>query len=226
MREEAPVVAVSPTQMVVTGVKVAEMAELDSDSGYLNIPALEERLREERLTALLQARREAHRRELLARPFRANNRFNQFARVGNVNRFAVTRRAASAFRRIQFIEQRVVHHADLVDVVHAQRDRDGKVGDALIVVQAAVQRVHDPAPVRRERRVPVGREKPLPQDMRGVRVLVGPDDRVRDADEHVAAHGLARDPVFRIGEMRDHAALVVELERLQQALEHFLAPPR
>src|SRR5512134_2996511 len=42
MIEEAPVVAVSPTQMVVTGVKVAEMAELDSDSGYLNIPALEE----------------------------------------------------------------------------------------------------------------------------------------------------------------------------------------
>jgi len=48
MIEEAPVVAVSPTQMVVTGVKVAEMAELDSDSGYLNIPALEERLRDEK----------------------------------------------------------------------------------------------------------------------------------------------------------------------------------
>jgi biopolymer transport protein ExbD len=46
--EIAPVVAVSPQQVVVTGVKVAEMAELDSDSGYLNIPALEERLRDEK----------------------------------------------------------------------------------------------------------------------------------------------------------------------------------
>jgi biopolymer transport protein ExbD len=44
MIEIAPVVAVSGQQVVVTGVKVADIAELDSDSGYLNIPALEERL--------------------------------------------------------------------------------------------------------------------------------------------------------------------------------------
>jgi biopolymer transport protein ExbD len=48
MIEEAPVVAVSAQQVVVTGVKVADIAELDSDSGYLNIPALEERLRDEK----------------------------------------------------------------------------------------------------------------------------------------------------------------------------------
>lgn len=44
----APVVAISPNQLTVTGVKVADIAELDSDSGYLNIPALEERLRDEK----------------------------------------------------------------------------------------------------------------------------------------------------------------------------------
>ena len=48
MIEMAPVVAVSADQVVVTGVKVAEIRELDSDSGYLNIPALEERLRDEK----------------------------------------------------------------------------------------------------------------------------------------------------------------------------------
>ncbi|MFT3913300.1 MAG: biopolymer transporter ExbD [Anaeromyxobacteraceae bacterium] len=46
--EIAPVVAISPNQLTVTGVKVADIAELDSDSGYLNIPALEERLRDEK----------------------------------------------------------------------------------------------------------------------------------------------------------------------------------
>jgi biopolymer transport protein ExbD len=48
MIEIAPVVAVSADQVVVTGVKVADVRELDSDSGYLNIPALEERLRDEK----------------------------------------------------------------------------------------------------------------------------------------------------------------------------------
>jgi biopolymer transport protein ExbD len=48
MIEVAPVVAVSADQVVVTGVKVADIRELDSDSGYLNIPALEERLRDEK----------------------------------------------------------------------------------------------------------------------------------------------------------------------------------
>jgi biopolymer transport protein ExbD len=46
--EIAPVVAISADQVVVTGVKVADIRELDSDSGYLNIPALEERLRDEK----------------------------------------------------------------------------------------------------------------------------------------------------------------------------------
>jgi biopolymer transport protein ExbD len=48
MIEVAPVVAVSGQQVVVTGVKVADISELDADSGYLNIPALEERLRDEK----------------------------------------------------------------------------------------------------------------------------------------------------------------------------------
>jgi biopolymer transport protein ExbD len=48
MIDIAPVVAISSDQVVVTGVKVAEIRELDSDSGYLNIPALEERLRDEK----------------------------------------------------------------------------------------------------------------------------------------------------------------------------------
>ena len=49
MIEIAPVVAISPNQVVVTGQKVADVADLDHDSaGYLNIPALEERLRDEK----------------------------------------------------------------------------------------------------------------------------------------------------------------------------------
>jgi len=48
MIEIAPVVAVSANQIVVTGQKVADVADLDRDSGYLNIPALEERLRDEK----------------------------------------------------------------------------------------------------------------------------------------------------------------------------------
>jgi biopolymer transport protein ExbD len=48
MIEVAPVVAISSDQVVVTGVKVAQIADLDRDSGYLNIPALEERLRDEK----------------------------------------------------------------------------------------------------------------------------------------------------------------------------------
>jgi len=44
----APVVAVSGSQIVVTGVKVADVQDLDRDSGYLNIPGLEERLRDEK----------------------------------------------------------------------------------------------------------------------------------------------------------------------------------
>ncbi len=48
MIELAPVVAVSANQIVVTGQKVADVADLDRDSGYLNIPALEERLRDEK----------------------------------------------------------------------------------------------------------------------------------------------------------------------------------
>jgi biopolymer transport protein ExbD len=35
-------------QIVVTGQKVSDVADLDRDSGYLNIPALEERLRDEK----------------------------------------------------------------------------------------------------------------------------------------------------------------------------------
>jgi biopolymer transport protein ExbD len=46
--EIAPVVAISADQVVVTGVKVADIREMDSDAGYLNIPALEERLRDEK----------------------------------------------------------------------------------------------------------------------------------------------------------------------------------
>jgi biopolymer transport protein ExbD len=46
--EIAPVVAVSAQQVVVTGVKVADIPDLERDSGYLNIPALEERLRDEK----------------------------------------------------------------------------------------------------------------------------------------------------------------------------------
>ena len=48
MIEIAPTVAISAQQVVVTGVKVADIPDLDRDSGYLNIPALEERLRDEK----------------------------------------------------------------------------------------------------------------------------------------------------------------------------------
>lgn len=47
--EIAPVVTVSPAEIAVVGVKVADYSELDSaDSGYLNIPGLEEKLRDEK----------------------------------------------------------------------------------------------------------------------------------------------------------------------------------
>ena len=48
MIEPAPTVAISADQVVVTGQKVADVADLDRDPGYLDIPALEERLREEK----------------------------------------------------------------------------------------------------------------------------------------------------------------------------------
>jgi len=48
MIELAPVVAISTHEVVVTGQKVADIADMDRDSGYLNIPALEERLRDEK----------------------------------------------------------------------------------------------------------------------------------------------------------------------------------
>jgi biopolymer transport protein ExbD len=46
--EVAPVVAISAGQVVVTGQKVADVHDLDRDAGYLNIPALEDRLRDEK----------------------------------------------------------------------------------------------------------------------------------------------------------------------------------
>jgi biopolymer transport protein ExbD len=48
MIEQAPTVAISADQVVVAGQKVADVADLDRDAGYLDIPALEERLREDR----------------------------------------------------------------------------------------------------------------------------------------------------------------------------------
>lgn len=48
MIDIAPVVAISADQVVVTGVKVADVADLDRDAGYLNIPGVEERLRDEK----------------------------------------------------------------------------------------------------------------------------------------------------------------------------------
>jgi biopolymer transport protein ExbD len=48
MIEQAPTVAISADQVVVAGQKVAEVTDLDRDAGYLNIPALEEKLREDR----------------------------------------------------------------------------------------------------------------------------------------------------------------------------------
>jgi biopolymer transport protein ExbD len=46
--EVAPVVAISGSEIAVTGVKVADIADLERESGYLNIPGLEERLRDEK----------------------------------------------------------------------------------------------------------------------------------------------------------------------------------
>jgi biopolymer transport protein ExbD len=46
--EVAPVVAISANEIAVTGVKVATIEDLERESGYLNIPALEERLRDEK----------------------------------------------------------------------------------------------------------------------------------------------------------------------------------
>jgi biopolymer transport protein ExbD len=48
MVEAAPTVAISAEQVVISGLKVADVADLDRDAGYLDIPALEERLREEK----------------------------------------------------------------------------------------------------------------------------------------------------------------------------------
>jgi biopolymer transport protein ExbD len=48
MIDQAPTIAVSAEQVVVAGQKVADVADLDRDAGYLNIPALEEKLREDR----------------------------------------------------------------------------------------------------------------------------------------------------------------------------------
>ncbi len=48
MIEQAPTVAISAGQVVVTGQKVADVADLERDAGYLNIPALEEKLREDK----------------------------------------------------------------------------------------------------------------------------------------------------------------------------------
>ena len=48
--EIAPVVAISASEIAVVGVKVADISDLDAEgnSGYLNIPALEEKLRDEK----------------------------------------------------------------------------------------------------------------------------------------------------------------------------------
>jgi biopolymer transport protein ExbD len=48
--EVAPVVTISPTEIAVVGVKVADVSDLDSEAngGYLNIPGLEEKLRDEK----------------------------------------------------------------------------------------------------------------------------------------------------------------------------------
>ncbi len=48
MIEVAPVVGISAGQVIVTGQKVADVHDLDRDAGYLNIPALEDRLRDEK----------------------------------------------------------------------------------------------------------------------------------------------------------------------------------
>jgi len=46
--EVAPAVAITAEAVLITGQKVADVADLDRDAGYLDIPALEERLREEK----------------------------------------------------------------------------------------------------------------------------------------------------------------------------------
>jgi biopolymer transport protein ExbD len=46
--EPAPVVAISATQVLVSDKKVADVADLDRDPGYLNIPGVEEQLREQK----------------------------------------------------------------------------------------------------------------------------------------------------------------------------------
>ena len=48
--EVAPVVTISSAEIAVVGVKVADLADLeaDSNSGYLNVPGLEEKLRDEK----------------------------------------------------------------------------------------------------------------------------------------------------------------------------------
>src|SRR5512140_2574885 len=48
--EVAPVVAISASEIAVVGVKVADIRDLDAEgnSGYLNIPTLEEKLRDEK----------------------------------------------------------------------------------------------------------------------------------------------------------------------------------
>jgi biopolymer transport protein ExbD len=48
MIDQAATIAISAEQVVVAGQKVADVADLDRDAGYLNIPALEEKLREDR----------------------------------------------------------------------------------------------------------------------------------------------------------------------------------
>ena len=46
--EVAPAVAITAESVMITGQKVADVGDLDRDAGYLDIPALEERLREEK----------------------------------------------------------------------------------------------------------------------------------------------------------------------------------
>ncbi len=48
--EVAPVVTISPSEIAVVGVKVADISDLDaeSNSGYLNVPGVEEKLRDEK----------------------------------------------------------------------------------------------------------------------------------------------------------------------------------
>jgi len=46
--EVAPVVAISAAQVVVTGQKVADVSELERDEAFFALPALEERLRDEK----------------------------------------------------------------------------------------------------------------------------------------------------------------------------------